>query len=267
MFILTAKLTRKKLIACVLVGALLLSGLIVLAAKGGDVEASTPSISYTGIASNNDRIQFVSQFGWRVSEMPAESQEVLIPKNFDDVLQQYNELQMKQGLDLKKYAGKRVMRYSYRIENYGENQSDVFIDMFVYKGKVIGGDIHSTALDGFMHGFAKEGSTLAEGEDDLEMGPQNDTALAPSTCCCAIECACTQCPCKTTPSPGPGTPGIVPDESGAQEVFDAGDPASEGENASAENTAAQETWGVLEHEGDPESTSGNATVMYGEGLE
>ncbi len=55
-----------------------------------------------------------------------------------------------------KYAGKRCKRYSYSVLNYPEEPEDVRANILVYNGKIIGGDVCSLKLDGFMHGFAME---------------------------------------------------------------------------------------------------------------
>ena len=85
--------------------------------------------------------------------------EIVIPEEFDDVYLRYNELQKKQGLDLSKYRSKRVKRWTYIIKNYpGYSETDdcVRINLLVFDGCVIGGDVSSVELDGFMHTFAKE---------------------------------------------------------------------------------------------------------------
>ena len=48
-----------------------------------------------------------------------------------------------------------VQLYSLRVTNYPsyDGPGEVWATVLVRKGHVIGGDIHSTALDGFMHGL------------------------------------------------------------------------------------------------------------------
>ena len=64
-----------------------------------------------------------------------------------------NELQKSQGFDLTDYAGKSVTIYNYKVLNYPENSEYVYATLIVLDGVIIGGDIHSTELNGFMHGF------------------------------------------------------------------------------------------------------------------
>ncbi len=82
--------------------------------------------------------------------------EVLIPQKFDEVYEQYNEMQKQQGFNLEKQRGKRAKRYSYIILNYPDYADEVRINILISGTKVVGGDVCSTRLDGFMHGFYKE---------------------------------------------------------------------------------------------------------------
>lgn len=135
---------------------------------------SAPVASMNGIVykagTAEERLSFLSQFGWEVEEEPAEVKEVVIPEEFDDVYNQYNVIQKEQKLDLEKYKGARVKCWSYNVKNYpGYENSDGVIraNMLVLDGVVIGGDISSTELSGFMHTFdfpqnkAQEKSTTA----------------------------------------------------------------------------------------------------------
>ena len=113
------------------------------------------SYNYEKIKSNEDRINFLKQFGWEVDPEPTAEKEVLIPEEFDKIFAGYNEIQRKQGLDLSKFKKKSVMRYTYVITNYPGYDGVVYANILVYRNNVIGGDICSAELDGFVHGFEK----------------------------------------------------------------------------------------------------------------
>ncbi len=102
-----------------------------------------------------ERIAFLSQFGWEVDEDPVEVSEVLIPGKFDKAFEEYNELQKKHGLDLSKYASRRAKRWTYEVKNYPgyENSGLIQANLFVYEGRVIGGDICSLETNGFIRDF------------------------------------------------------------------------------------------------------------------
>ena len=112
-------------------------------------------ISYDKIKTEEDRVGFLSQFGWEVSGEPVEVAEIKVPAEFDKIFTGYNEIQKRQGLDLSKYKNKTVTRYTYEISNYEGATGKVYANILVYRNKVIGGDICSADANGFIHGFEK----------------------------------------------------------------------------------------------------------------
>ena len=111
------------------------------------------------VADESDILSFISSYGWQVDEEPVEVREVIIPEVFDEVYSNYNEIQLKQGFDLEKYSGQRVKKWTYIISNYPEsspNDDFIRVNILVCDGDIIGGDVCSVKLDGFMHGFSKE---------------------------------------------------------------------------------------------------------------
>jgi hypothetical protein len=121
-----------------------------------DTSAQTVSINYEKIRDNDDRVEFLSQFGWKVEDEPLETVEVIIPTEFDTVFAGYNEIQKAQGLDLAKYKKKTVTRYTYEVTNYPDYKGTVHANVIVYRNRVIGGDICTADMDGFIHGFEKK---------------------------------------------------------------------------------------------------------------
>ena len=111
------------------------------------------SYNYEKIKNNEDRINFIKQFGWEVDAQPLKEQEVTIPKEFDKIFATYNEIQRKQGLDLSSFKKKNVMRYTYTVTNYPDYDGEVYVNILVYRNKVIGGDVCSADVNGFIHGF------------------------------------------------------------------------------------------------------------------
>ena len=120
-----------------------------------DTSAQTVSINYEKIRDNDDRVEFLAQFGWKVEDDPLETVEVVIPAEFDTVFAGYNEIQKAQGLDLSKYKKKTVTRYTYEVTNYPDYKGTVHANVIVYRNRVIGGDICTADMDGFIHGFEK----------------------------------------------------------------------------------------------------------------
>ena len=65
-------------------------------------------------------------------------------------------MQKEQGLSLAPYKGKEVTRYTYKVTNYEGYEGEVYINLLVYRSKIIGGDVCSADSSGFIHGFSKD---------------------------------------------------------------------------------------------------------------
>ena len=159
MLVMTAKVDKKKIaiiataVIVAIVGLLLLFG-------GGD---STPTVS-TNVSNNDARVAFLKSFGWDVTTTPIESSQVRIPAEAFEVFDRYNALQKSQGYDLSAYAGKTVMRYVYKINNYPNATEPVYATLLVYKNQIIGGDVTDTSAKGVVRGFQMpQGTTNVPG--------------------------------------------------------------------------------------------------------
>ena len=155
MFTVSFRVTKKQVAAAAAVFVLALAGGIWAQAALSELRGDPVQAPAEAKVENEQRISFLETFGWEVEGEEDEIVEVKIPQEFDDVFEKYNEIQKQQGCDLSKYAGKRCKRYTYVIENYPGQAEGVRANILVYKNKVIGGDVCSVELDGFMHGFAQ----------------------------------------------------------------------------------------------------------------
>lgn len=183
------RLTKKKLIALAAAAALVVTGGMVVKSYFADVNSVAGSNDKTvGLnapaKTNDERLQFISRFGWEAEAEPIEVSEVVIPKEFDEVYTSYNRMQQTQGYDLSKFQNKRCKRYTYKITNYPDETQDVILNLLVYKNKVVGGDVCSVDLDGFMHGFDIAGRTsitLGDGIDQTSAVVPDSEMLLPDT--------------------------------------------------------------------------------------
>ena len=146
----TKRSTRRKLLLVVLAVGALLAGLILLRGAAGD---------QTGADRAEGRLAFAGELGWELDPESEEHHRIVLPKELGGVLDDYNQLQLKSGYDLSPYLGKACDQYSYRIVNYPDSSQTVLLTLYVRGGKIIAGDIHSTALDGFMTGLCEREGT------------------------------------------------------------------------------------------------------------
>jgi hypothetical protein len=151
MMVMTTKVDIKKIgIILAAVVAVILAIVLIFGGRN-DTAASTTTVS-----GNDARVKFLTDFGWQVSTSPTESGQVRIPEQQTEVFSRYNALQKSQGYDLSQYAGKAVMRYVYKVNNFPGATEPVYATLLVYKNQIIGGDITNTAAKGIMQGFKKQ---------------------------------------------------------------------------------------------------------------
>jgi len=177
MMVMTAKVNIKKVLAALAAVAGVIIALILLLGGGGSSEpTAAPSV-----ASNDGRVQFLQNLEWQVNTSPAESGQVRIPKEQNQIFARYNDLQKSAGYDLSQYAGKTVMRYVYKVTNFPGATEPVYATLLIYKDQVIGGDITNTAANGTMQALIKRSqlpATLPEPTAPPTTVPQTTLPIA-----------------------------------------------------------------------------------------
>ena len=148
MMFMTAKVDIKKTLLALAAAVALIVGIIFL--FGGNDAAPTAGDAVSG---NDARVQFLKNYGWEVAQSPVESGQVRIPEKSTAVYDRYNALQKTQGFDLSQYAGKIVMRYVYKINNFPGATEPVYATLLVYKNEVIGGDVTDICPGGQVRTF------------------------------------------------------------------------------------------------------------------
>lgn len=150
MFVYTVRASTLRFAILVLV-TLGVLGVLIGLGGAGSVSASSDGVTYrfTGVKDEEGRLSFLSQFGIAAKQDSASEEKFTMPKDFDRVLVGYNEVQKKQGLDLTKYGGKKVTRYTYEVEN-GDYEGAVLVNLIVYRGRVVGADVSGGDPEGFV---------------------------------------------------------------------------------------------------------------------
>lgn len=120
-------------------------GLFRLSSRDGGIEGAT----------NAQRIAFINECGWQTDVTHCNVTEVRIPVNFDEVYSDYNDIQLLQGFDLRPYRAHSVKKYTYNISNYRHDGSsapaaDIYANLLVEDGVIIGADISSGESGGLL---------------------------------------------------------------------------------------------------------------------
>ena len=117
---------------------------------GSSFHIAEPQTTYLGIdnsaATSSQRLDFLRALGYAPDPSGEESEEITIPAVFGDVYSRYNELQKLSGGDLLPYRGAVCTRFTYI-----DTETARRLDLIVYKGRIIGGDECTAALDGEMN--------------------------------------------------------------------------------------------------------------------
>lgn len=156
MMIYTFKFDKKKLVLAVVMVALVLIGVILLLGAHSKAQALRELTDGGGTAAvRNERggADYLAELGWEVETPALSHSTVLIPRAFTSVFEEYNELQKRQGFDLSQFCGMELEMYTYRVTNAQYAGDEVVAVLYVRDSAVVGGDVHSTALDGFMQGL------------------------------------------------------------------------------------------------------------------
>ncbi len=159
MFIYSVKASSIRFFTVLVLSVALLTALIVLVPTYEPLSVSaSETVNFNKIKTNEDRVNFLARLGWQVEEKALEEVAVTIPDEFDAVFIEYNNLQKELGLDLSRYKRKDVVRYTYRVTNYPDYDGMVYASLLIYKNKVIGGDICSADVNGFVTSLKGDGS-------------------------------------------------------------------------------------------------------------
>lgn len=128
---------------------ILLALLLIIGSTAGGAAVLAAQV----VSTPEERAEFLQERGWEVDIQSEQTQTIHIPETFSEIYESYNDLQLQQGYDLKPYAGLDCTLYTYAVTNYPDKDQTVLVNLYVYKNRVIGGDVHSTNLNGFMIGL------------------------------------------------------------------------------------------------------------------
>jgi len=140
--------TRKKALLTVLIAAAVIFLLIM--ARG----IFFPGVEYD-LDTIDGREAYLNSMGWEINRESESFRTVVVPDKLDGIMAQYNRMQQAQGYDLNLHLGESCSQYSYELTNYTDSEGSVIVTLYVQNGEIIAADIHTTAVNGFMHGLKK----------------------------------------------------------------------------------------------------------------
>lgn len=98
---------------------------------------------------------YIRSLGWEIDRDSESFRTVVVPQQLEGIMAQYNKIQLRQGFDLNAHLGESCKQYCYDVTNYPGSEGKVIVSLYIQDGNVIAGDVHSTAVNGFMHGLRR----------------------------------------------------------------------------------------------------------------
>lgn len=143
-------LTRRKAVIILIAAAVILAAAVFLCGPKVGLWQSGGCID---VSNEEGRREYLLSLGWEVDESYEEHSEITLPESFEGAISDYAAMQTEQGYDFCSYCGKSCEKYTYIVTNHPSDEAAVFAVLFVKGSTVIGGDIHSAEIGGFMHGI------------------------------------------------------------------------------------------------------------------
>lgn len=140
MFI-VCKIKKQNLILAAAAAALLLLGLLLMIPRHTAKPTSAP-IDEVSLC-----LDKLSEFGWEVDPTPLSDEAFRLDAQLSE---DYLALQRASGFDLQDDLGQIVRRYTFSVLNYPSGEANVLADLLVRDGQVVGGDIRSASMTGFI---------------------------------------------------------------------------------------------------------------------
>lgn len=157
MFVYSFRASTARFLSVVALALVTLILLVIFVPTYAATETGGATYTYSKIRTEEDRRAFLSQFGWEVAGEAVETREVTVPSEFDKVFAAYNELQKEQGFDLSRFRKKTLTRYTYEVTGFPADfpayDGTVYVHLLVYRNRVVGADVASADVSGFICGL------------------------------------------------------------------------------------------------------------------
>ena len=105
---------------------------------------------YGELSTTEGRCAYLAARGYTADPASETVREITLPREFDDILEDYNRLQLAAGYDLRAGAGRRCLIFQYELIDYPGWDGRVIATLYLCRGRVIAGDVHTASVEGFL---------------------------------------------------------------------------------------------------------------------
>ena len=88
-----------------------------------------PEEVFVPAATVNERMEYFTSHGWETEEISEKA--ITIPSVFSQDYEEYARIQDKQGLPLRRYAGRSGALYTFRVRNYSPGNRKMLAELIV----------------------------------------------------------------------------------------------------------------------------------------
>ncbi len=124
----------------ILISAAIALAAIVLIFPDNKPDAA-PASAPVDASSASRRIDYFASHGWEVEEIAEKN--ITIPADFSQDYEQYAQLQDKQELPLREYAGRNAQLYVYDVKNYSPESRKMLAELLVCDDTAIASMVYS----------------------------------------------------------------------------------------------------------------------------
>ncbi|MDE5763544.1 MAG: DUF4830 domain-containing protein [Ruminococcus sp.] len=124
-----------KKFAVITISAAVVLGIVTLLFPDNKETQDVPKSAPVDAATPDSRIGYFASHGWEVVEISGK--DITIPADFSVEYEQYAQIQDKQGLPLREYAGKPAKVYLYEVKNYSPENQKMLAELLVCEDTAI----------------------------------------------------------------------------------------------------------------------------------
>lgn len=128
-----------KIIPILLTGAAVVTAAVIALHLPHD--NSEPEEVFVPAATVAERMNYFSSHGWETEEISEKN--ITIPSVFSDEYEEYARIQDKQGLPLRRFAGRNGQLYVYEIRNYSPESRRMLAELLVCDDIAVGSIVYS----------------------------------------------------------------------------------------------------------------------------
>lgn len=130
---------KKNIKILIAAGAVLAAAVILV--PGRNSRSVIPESDVISASSVSERIEYFASHGWEVEELY--SKNITIPEEFTSAYEEYVQLQDKQGMPLREYAGKNAQIYVYEVKNYSPESRKMLAELLVCDNTAVASMVYS----------------------------------------------------------------------------------------------------------------------------